>query len=288
MLSQQRRMRKFRKRKPKRRRGHSWILLLTFCIFLCILLIPYYYSATNHDLVLSLEENFDWQRGGKEKERLYNFVSNHDKEDWNYNQLISDTSSNDGGEALISTTRTNGGGDDGDEGGSRNPFDHDHHGSTSQQSHTYNEDKKKNKIQLENELPGSPEWTLSKPAIGREVEGYMSKTSVNRGENISLFYNVNPLNLNTTTEKLEESAANVTIEVFRTGWYGGIGARKVLGPVQVPGIFQTIPTSQEDGLIVCNWKNPYVVETKPSWTTGVYLVKMTEMYTFAQSYAIFV
>lgn len=139
---------------------------------------------------------------------------------------------------------------------------------TEPQQRDTNNDKKKNKIQLENELTGSPEWILSKPAIGREVEGYMSKTRVNRGENISLFYNVNPLNLNTTTEKLEP-AANVTIEVFRTGWYGGIGARKVLGPVQVPGIFQTIPTSQKDGLIVCNWKNLYVVETKPSWTTGV-------------------
>jgi hypothetical protein len=147
-------------------------------------------------------------------------------------------------------------------------------------------DTHKNPIQLENELPGSPDWILSKPAIGREVEGYMSRTSVNRGENISLYYNVNPTNLNMTSDQQEP--ANVTIEVFRTGWYGGIGARKVLGPIQVPGIFQVIPQSQKDGLIICNWTNPYIIETMVSWTTGVYLVKMTEMNTFTQSYAIFV
>jgi len=137
----------------------------------------------------------------------------------------------------------------------------------------------KNAIQLENEKPGSMDWILSKPAIDREVEGYMSRTSVNKGQRISLFYNV---------KSIPQMPPNVTVDVYRTGWYGGVGARKVLGPIQISGIYQTMPKPQRDGLIVCQWRDPYIIETNNSWTTGVYLVKMTEMETFAQSYAIFV
>lgn len=140
----------------------------------------------------------------------------------------------------------------------------------------------KNEIQLENELPGSPDWILFKPAVNREVEGFMSRTSINKGENISLYYNVNRRLAD------ESSSGKVIIEVFRTGWYDGVGARKVHGPIEVPVIFQIMPTPQAYGLIVCNWSNPYIIQTNYLWTTGVYLVKMTETYSMAQSYAIFV
>lgn len=144
----------------------------------------------------------------------------------------------------------------------------------------------KNQIQLENELPGSPDWILSNPAMNREVEGYMSRTSVQKGERILLYYSVNP-NANMT---LQTPPAEVKIEVFRTGWYDGVGARKVFGPTQVPGIAQKMPEPGKDGLIVCKWRDPYVLETSVLWTTGVYLVKMTEMNpaSMAQSYAVFV
>ncbi len=140
----------------------------------------------------------------------------------------------------------------------------------------------RNRIQLENELPGSPDWILSKPAVNREVEGYMSRTSVQKGESILLYYSLN--------NSKDTAPADVKIEVFRTGWYGGIGARKVLGPVMVPGIAQDMPKSGDYGLIACKWKEPFILETKTSWTTGVYLVKMTDMNpaSMAESYAIFV
>ncbi len=69
----------------------------------------------------------------------------------------------------------------------------------------------------------------------------------------------------------------VQIEVFRSGWYGGLGGRKVFGPVQVPGIVQTRIEPGEDGIIVCKWKDPYALQTQKDWTTGVYLVKLTNI-----------
>ena len=132
-----------------------------------------------------------------------------------------------------------------------------------------------NQIQIENSFPGTNDWVLTNPALNREVEGYMSRTSIERGQNISLFYSV-------------KGSEQIKVEVFRTGWYNGIGGRKVFGPIDLPGLNQDMPHPGKDGLIVCQWKDPYVLRTEKEWTSGVYLVKMTESTTTFQSYAIFV
>ena len=143
-----------------------------------------------------------------------------------------------------------------------------------------------NPIHLENELPGTSDWILTNPAAHREVEGYMSRTSVQKGERIMLYHAIN------TTTITHGRIPMIQIEVFRSGWYGGLGGRKVLGPVQVPGIVQTMPDPdfKNGGLISCKWKDPYILETQTDWTTGVYLVKLTNMnpVVMTQSYAIFI
>src|SRR5210317_440720 len=111
-----------------------------------------------------------------------------------------------------------------------------------------------NAIQYENQLSGSPEWILSSPAMNREVEGFMSNSSINKGQSIKLFYSVNEPNLPKDTM--------VSLEVFRTGWYQGIGGRKLLGPINVPPIAQEIPSFQKDGLLVCKWKDPFILNTE--------------------------
>jgi hypothetical protein len=137
-----------------------------------------------------------------------------------------------------------------------------------------NRSSSKNHIQIENSMPGSSDWVLTNPALQREVEGYMSRTSIQRGQNISLFYS-------------SQEAEQVKVEVFRSGWYSGVGGRKVLSAT-APGINQDMPLSGKDGLIVCQWRDPFVLRTEKNWTTGVYLVKMTESKLNTQSYAIFV
>ena len=74
----------------------------------------------------------------------------------------------------------------------------------------------------ENEKPGTPDWDLTDPAEAREIEGYASATSVNGGEPIDLF--------------VHTTATRYAIDVFRMGWYGGAGARRVAGPIERPGI----------------------------------------------------
>ena len=118
---------------------------------------------------------------------------------------------------------------------------------------------------VENQKPGTPDWDLTDPAEAREIEGYASTTSVNGGEPIDLF--------------VHTAAARYTIEVFRMGWYGGAGARRVAGPIERPGTPQDMPSPDPaTGLIECAWRDPYRLDTRDSsgaWTTGVYLARLS-------------
>ena len=78
-----------------------------------------------------------------------------------------------------------------------------------------------------NALPGTTAWQLVNLATNREIEGYASLTSVNKGGQISLF--------------VSSTDANYTIDVYRMGWYNGNGGREVLGPIQRSGGVQAIP-----------------------------------------------
>ncbi len=132
-----------------------------------------------------------------------------------------------------------------------------------------------NPITRENDRTGTREWKLTSPATNREIEGYASATSVNHGEPIRLYVNT--------------AARAYTIDVFRMGWYGGLGGRRVMGPIQISGTRQIVPTPDPTtGLIDCDWLNPFTLVTGDNWTSGVYLAKLTEDANNKQSYIIFV
>ena len=127
----------------------------------------------------------------------------------------------------------------------------------------------------ENALPGTEDWVLTKPAFKREIEGYASVCSVSRGGTLDLYVNT--------------EASSYTIQVFRMGWYGGRGARRVLGPVTARGLRQTIPIPDpETGLIDCDWQSPVTLAVGADWRSGVYLAKLEESAGHCQSYVIFV
>ena len=136
-----------------------------------------------------------------------------------------------------------------------------------------------NVIQLENAKAGTTAWKLDNPAQNREIEGYASLTSVNRGSSIALYVNT--------------SAPSYTISVYRFGWYGGAGARQVLGPIARTGTVQPMPSGPDaNGVIECNWLSPYplaIPRTLDStdWASGVYLAKLTAGGSGLQSYIIF-
>jgi hypothetical protein len=71
-----------------------------------------------------------------------------------------------------------------------------------------------NPIQQENSLPGTPNWDGFASDLGPDtISGFGSKISVNHGDSLDFFV--------TTT------APSFSIDIFRTGYYQGIGARLV-------------------------------------------------------------
>ncbi len=135
-----------------------------------------------------------------------------------------------------------------------------------------------NETVVENQKPGTSSWEIAKPALGREIEGYASRTSVNRGESIDLF--------------VSTVDAHYTIDVFRMGWYDGAGARQVVGPIIRTGIRQSMPAPDpQTGLIECDWRDPYRLETSDRdapWPSGVYLARLTGNPSGRQAYIVFV
>jgi hypothetical protein len=136
-----------------------------------------------------------------------------------------------------------------------------------------------NPTSIENQRSGSTAWQLTNPATNREIEGYASLTSVNRGGSIDLF--------------VSTGAATFTLTVFRMGWYGGLGGRQVYGPITVPGLLQPTPSPDPQfGMIECQWSKSYTLSINnpndsTDWCSGVYLVKLTAS-TGKQSYIMFV
>jgi hypothetical protein len=135
-----------------------------------------------------------------------------------------------------------------------------------------------NPTQVENSKPGSSDWEVTQVGLNHEIEGYASRTSVNRGEQVELFVN--------TTDP------TYTIDVFRMGWYNGLGARRILPTIHRTGTVQAAPVVDPvTGMVECNWVDPCVLVTvsatdSSEWPSGVYLAKLTGV-SGNQSYIVF-
>ncbi|HEY3055960.1 MAG TPA: N,N-dimethylformamidase beta subunit family domain-containing protein [Thermoanaerobaculia bacterium] len=131
-----------------------------------------------------------------------------------------------------------------------------------------------NPIQDENARPGTSAWKL---AVGRstDIEGYASLTSVNIGGSISFY-------VSTTAQSFD-------LDVFRMGWYGGLGARRVFDADDIAGHTQPIPSPDPvTGLIECQWTDPYTMTIPTDWVGGVYVAKLTAQPGGQQNWIIFV
>ena len=135
-----------------------------------------------------------------------------------------------------------------------------------------------NPIVDENNQPGSADWQIpwgfAANDTDGQIKGYASATSVNKGQNITFYVTANP-------------AQTYTIDVYRMGWYQGLGGRLMqhIGPLD--GIQQpTCPTDGTTGMIECHWAASYTLATQATWTSGIYLALLTNSQMY-QNYIIF-
>src|SRR5213593_1209458 len=106
-----------------------------------------------------------------------------------------------------------------------------------------------NAIQIENAKPGTSSWN-----------------------DFSAIATHDTINLYVTT-----TAANFTIDIFRTGWYGGVGARLVASLGSFTGVHQAIPAPDAvTGMVAAtSWTKTTTLAIPSDWVTGVYLAKLT-------------
>jgi len=135
-----------------------------------------------------------------------------------------------------------------------------------------------NTVVTENQQPGTTAWqigALVADDANGQVKGYASATSVNHGQDLSLYVTVNP-------------PQTYTIDFYRIGWYGGLGGRLLshVGPLSGTTQAPCLPDATT-GLIACNWAAAYTLTVPADWTSGVYLGLLTNAAGY-QNYVVFV
>jgi hypothetical protein len=122
-----------------------------------------------------------------------------------------------------------------------------------------------NAVVLENCFPGDPGWNVTNPTqIGLGgIEGFATASSVNKGGSVDLKVN-------------SDDNSTFRIEVYRSGYYAGAGARLFSVIRGVPGARQ--PGCIRDattGLVDCsNWSTSATITTTSAWPSGVYLLRL--------------
>ena len=142
-------------------------------------------------------------------------------------------------------------------------------------------------IGKENAQPGSSDWQLTRVRLDKTlgfrtpwIEGYCSRQSVKANESIDIMVSCDPVR-------------PFKIEIFRTGYYGGKGARLMdtLGPF--PGKKQPTPNPGDKNLHECRWEPTTTLTIPADWTSGVYLGRLSLIEDdpaagYWQSYVVFI
>ena len=120
-----------------------------------------------------------------------------------------------------------------------------------------------NVVVLENQKPGNPEseWGID-GAGSSNIEGFATDISTNRGQTVNF--------------KINTNSNNYRIDIYRLGYYGGMGARKV-DTIQHTGV-QSQPTPLRDsttGLVDAgNWSVSASWAVPADAVSGIYIAKL--------------
>ncbi len=116
-------------------------------------------------------------------------------------------------------------------------------------------------VALENTLPGSPGWAGRPQAPSAAIEGYLSAASVLPGRVLGLHVSTRP-------------ARRYRVVVYRLGWYGGAGARRVVClPTcggDEPGLPGSVPPPDLNGEVRLTWPVTDAIAVGSGWVSGYY------------------
>jgi len=117
---------------------------------------------------------------------------------------------------------------------------------------------KRTSLSNENQMEGDPDWLPTRGTVGG-VAGFASPRSVVAGESVALH--------------IAGSAGVAAVSIFRVGWYGGAGARRllVLPDVQYPSFALHVDDMR---MVHADWGASVTVPIPVEWTSGVYVARV--------------
>ncbi len=136
-----------------------------------------------------------------------------------------------------------------------------------------------NPIVAENCQPGNPpsEWDIV-GAGDPTIQGFATDISVNRGETVQF--------------KIATNASAYHLDIYRLGYYGGNGARKIVTiqpSALLPQIQPACITNAASGLIDCgNWATSASWGVPANATSGIYFARLVREDTNGASYIVFI
>ena len=134
-----------------------------------------------------------------------------------------------------------------------------------------------NPIACENQLPGDTDWQISGSG-DPSIQGFASDISVNAGQTV--FF------------KVKTPASNYHLDIYRMGYYGGAGARKVTTVNPSVSLPQTQPACLTDSatkLIDCgNWAVSASWNVPSTAVSGIYFAHLVRADTGGDSQIFFV
>jgi hypothetical protein len=147
--------------------------------------------------------------------------------------------------------------------------------------------RQRNLISEENSKLGTPDWQLKRLALqgdpqlrSKFIEGYCSHQSITAGETLKIMVSVAP-------------ECEITIEIFRMGYYGGAGARKMTEYGPLAARTQPDPEVGPRRVRECRWEPSLEITIPHNWPSGVYLSRLSrvssdELHAPWQNYVIFI
>jgi hypothetical protein len=136
-----------------------------------------------------------------------------------------------------------------------------------------------NPIVCENSKPGAPqsEWDVAGSG-DPTIQGFATDISVNQGQTVAF--------------KVKTDASAYSIDIYRLGWYGGLGARKVASVTPSATLPQIQPDCVSDattGLVDCgNWAESASWQVPADAVSGIYIALMRRTDTGGTSQIVFV
>jgi hypothetical protein len=98
---------------------------------------------------------------------------------------------------------------------------------------------------------------------------------VQAGDALQVFVSTNPV-------------GEFRLDVYRMGYYQGLGARQVLSVGPLRGVAQPEPTPDGERLVQCEWAPSYELAIPGDWLSGVYVGKLTRVDDGTENYIVFV